>query len=557
MPREHSGDESLPQDDGELSRLQRRVAELEEAQRKSEAARRRLERERAELGFENSVLRRELGLAPWADKRGGARLLTSLCAVLSEWRPCFRQGRVHARAEAMALGLTVNRHRNTVTGVLCALGREQLDWSAAYRLFSHRGYEPSGLFAPVLKRALWHDKRSAPFVAFAIDDSSVKKTGRKNSSVRVARDPLSPAWHTNLELRQRFVLVSALSRPEGVSGPCWGLPVGYVDAPSARRPGKRASAEEVARYEAERKACGLGRRAGELCERVLEQAEGVGGVSGKRVLWCVDGSLTNRGFLDHLPAGTGFIGRTRRDAALYAPANVEAPGSVDRASRRVYGERLPTPEAVLGDESIPWQTAEVYAARGVRRARYKEVGVVLWQRGTKRLPLRLLVVKAPGYRRTQSSRLEYRQPAYLLASDLSSPPAKLLQAYMDRWEIEPGFRDLKTEFGLGQAQVWSAASVGRVPSFVAATYGALKAACLDAFGAGRSEAYGVRPKWRNDVSLRPSLPDARELVRREAGLSGLNGWTSPAGASRGEASSCRRLAPGAAGGMAWSGPPPL
>jgi len=534
MRQKRSGDGSSPEVLGELERLRRRVAELEQAQKESEASRRRLERERAELErdkvelvVENAVLRRELGLAPGGDAGAGAPLLTSLSRVLSEWRSCFGQARVHARAFCMALGVLVNAHRNTLTGVLCALGREQSDWSAAYRLFSRRDYDPAALFAPVLRRGLRHDRRSAGFVAFGVDDSSAKKTGTKNESVRVARDPLSPAWHTNLELRQRFVVVSALSRPQGVGGQCWGIPVGFEDAPAARRPRKGASKEELARYEEERRAKRLGCYAAQLCETVSEQVERVGGIGGKGVLWCVDGSLTNSGFLAGLPAGTDFIGRTRKDAALHAPANVAAPGSVDRASRRVYGDRLPTPEAMREDKSIPWQTAEVYAARGLRMARYKEVGVVLWPKGTKRLPLRLLVIKAPGYRRTPLGRLEYRQPAYLLTSDQRSPAGQLVQAYMDRWEVEPGFRDLKTDLGLGQAQVWSEKSVARVPSFVTATYGALKVACLDAFGPTRDEAYGLRPKWRNDVSLRPSLRDARARVRREMALGGLAEWTSP------------------------------
>jgi hypothetical protein len=512
----------------EVERLRRRVAELEEA-------RRRLERENAELVFENTVLRRHYRLSPRAEGSLGASLLVCLLSVLSEWATSFRQARVFGHAVDLALGLVVNGDRNTLTGVLRALCLEHRDWSAMYRVFSRARFEAWRLFEPVIGRGFSHDHRSGRVVALAVDDTSVRKTGKRNRSASLLRDPLSPPYHPNLELRQRLVVVSALVRPEGERGPCWGVPVGCLDAPPAGRAPRGASAAVQAQHAEAQKRQRLGRQAAELCETVVGLVRDAVGKGDRLILWCVDGSLTNRTFLDHLPAGTDFIGRTRRDAALHAPANVSEPGAKDRRTKRVYGERLATPEAVLCDATVPWQTAEVYVARAVRTATFKEVGPVLWRSGSKRRPLRLLVIKAAGYRRKGSRKLEYRQPAYLLTSDLSRPAAELLQAYFDRWEIEPGFRDLKTEFGLGQAQVWSPGSVSRVPSFVAATYGALKVACLDAFGPHRVSAYGCRAKWRNDERLRPSLRDARDRVRLEAGLCGVGqrwvGEMGPAGES--------------------------
>ena len=66
----------------------------------------------------------------------------------------------------------------------------------------------------------------------------------------------------------------------------------------------------------------------------------------------------------------------------------------------------------------------------------KELGDVYWQRGAARRPLRLLVLAPIPYRKRKSGRLYYRDPAYLLTTDLRSSVTQLLQIYFDRWQIE-------------------------------------------------------------------------------------------------------------------------
>ncbi|EQD69975.1 hypothetical protein B1A_06544 [mine drainage metagenome] len=64
----------------------------------------------------------------------------------------------------------------------------------------------------------------------------------------------------------------------------------------------------------------------------------------------------------------------------------------------------------------------------------------------------------------------YRDPAFLLTTDLVSPDKVLLQAYFDRWEIEVNHRDEKDLLGVDQAQVWSEEATWRVPQFQVAVY---------------------------------------------------------------------------------------
>lgn len=103
---------------------------------------------------------------------------------------------------------------------------------------------------------------------------------------------------------------------------------------------------------------------------------------------------------------------------------------------------------------------------------------MLWQSGAKTRPLRLFVIAPTPYRKRKSAKLYYRQPAFLLCTDLISSPRQLLQIYFDRWQIEVNHREEKDTLGIGQAQLWNPASVPRQPVLAVAAYSALMLAAL-------------------------------------------------------------------------------
>ena len=108
----------------------------------------------------------------------------------------------------------------------------------------------------------------------------------------------------------------------------------------------------------------------------------------------------------------------------------------------------------------------------------------------------------------------YRQPAYLLTTDLNSKARELLQIYFDRWQIEVNHREEKDTLGVGQAQLWNQRAVPKQPVLAVAAYSALLPASLLAYGPGRGKAYAPLPKWRKRAK-RPSCLDLVELLRTE------------------------------------------
>jgi hypothetical protein len=466
----------------------------------------RLERRIAEQELEIRVLRGEiarycLGVMPRKPK-----LMSALEGIVGEWRVSFGQERVFERAREVALGFLLNLGRNTVTGSITAMGRAQEDWSATYRLFSEARVDPVALFRPLLRGSV--ERSTMPFVVLALDDSQLKKTGRKIPGCRWLRAPLSPPFHANLQWAQRFVQASVVVPNGEAIGPARGVPVAFRLAPSAKKPGKRGTEEEWAAYRVARREQSLGRQAAALVEAERAEVDSLPGGAERRLLVCVDGSMANRSFLRALPERTDFLGRVRGDSALYAPYS-----GPDR--RRKYGEKLSTPEEVRCDDSA-WLTVEAYGAGKVHQFRVKERSPVLWRTPTGPRPLRLIVIAPLGYRLHVGGDTLYRHPAYLLTSELTTPLNLLLQSYVHRWEIEVNFRDEKTGLGVGEAQVWHEESVERAPALLVAAYGALLLAAREAYGSDRTEDYLPPPAWRRVPSRRPSLADMRSRLRSDA-----------------------------------------
>lgn len=494
----------------------------------------RLRRRNAELDLENRVLRGEIarycpGVMPHKPK-----LMSRLEDIVGEWRASFGQERVFERARAVALGFLLNCGRNTVTGSITAMGREQEDWSATYRLFSEGRVDPAALFRPLLRRCVARSR--TPFLVLALDDSQLPKTGTKIPACRLLRDPLSPRYRHNLRWAQRFVQASAVVPHGEAVGPARAIPVAFRLAPSVKKPDKHATDDERKAYRRAAREQSLSRQAAALVCAERAELDALPDGADRPMLVCVDGSMGNRPFLRGLPERTEFIARVRGDAALYAPHEGRGP--------RKYGERLATPKE-QGKAPSGWTTVCAHGAGRLHHFAVKEIAPVLWRTPTGARPLRLIVIGALRYRATPNSRLQYRNPAYLLTSDLTSPLDLLVQAYVHRWEIEVNFRDEKTGLGLGQAQVWHEESVERAPAFLVAAYGTLLLAALEAYGPGRTAEYLPQPAWRRERPRRASLGDLRSQLRVEAWQSWLpttSHATSPTHEARAPAELLPRLA---------------
>jgi hypothetical protein len=430
-------------------------------------------------------------------------LLRYWLEVTAGWQPAFRQQRCLRRAIGQALGTLVAFGRRTLSRALWAEGRQHQDWSADYKLHARSAWTPQLLFQPILKKVL--PLCGGRYLAVAVDDTRLHKTGRRIQTAFYQRDPLSPKFRFNLMYGLRFLQMSLLvplHRLEKASAR--GLPVRFEEVPAVKKPRRKASPEDWANWRRQTKLYNLSTHTLESLRQLRASLDEAGAVA-KGLLVVGDNSFCNRTLLRPLLDRTEILVRSRRDVKLCRRAVGGA---------RFYDKVKFTPEQLRQDESIPWRKARIFHGGQWRKVRYKDVRQLYWQSGAGRRMLRVLVVAPIPYQAPGRKRKYYRDPAFLLTTDQHASARELLQPYFDRWQIEVNHREEKDTLGVGQAQLRSARSVPRQPAFAVAAYSALLLAGLLAFGPGRGQAYHALPKWRRNAN-RPSCLDLVTLLRKE------------------------------------------
>lgn len=472
-------------------------------------------------------------------------LLEKFHELLQPWRSAFAQQRTWQRAQRLAYGLLLCLRTHLTSNAICATGRQFLDWSADYRLFSRSRWNPHALFDPIFDHlAALLPSEQAPVVA-ALDDTLCKKTGRHVPGATYARDPLSPPFHVNLCRGLRFVQASVMVRATQCLGPARALPVRFEPAPPAIKPKPPAGSKhsrnnqrnqkmnakrkrkkamesttrrkaaaltpEEQEYRIQKKLRALTQVGVRVLQSIRQALDARPATRQRQFIASGDGSYTNRSVLRNLPERTTFIGRIRKDAKMFQPL---PPASATRSGGRPrrYGAPSPTPDQVLHDDSIPVVKVRCFAAGEVRQIPVKVVRTVYWRKAGPDMPLLLVVIKPLGYRLRKGSKVLYRQPAFLICTDPQLDLQVLLQAYIDRWQIECNHRDEKSLIGAAQGQVWNPLAVTRLPQFQVAIYSLLLLASILAYGFQRTDVYLPLPLWRRK-SARPSVLDLLNLLR--------------------------------------------
>src|SRR5215831_9252853 len=101
-----------------------------------------------------------------------ASLLSAFLDILRCWTPVFAQSRSADRAVLQALGALLALGRRTLSRSLCALGQQDLDWSADYKLHSRATWNAQDLFQPILQRVAGLCESS--HLVVAMDDTRIR-----------------------------------------------------------------------------------------------------------------------------------------------------------------------------------------------------------------------------------------------------------------------------------------------------------------------------------------------------------------------------------------------
>jgi hypothetical protein len=383
-------------------------------------------------------------------------------------------------------GLLACMGRSTVTGMISATGQQFKDWSAAYRLFQGDRMNTEKLFSVIRKNVADAISANEQEIYAHMDDTLLRKSGKKIEGAKWMRDPLGPPFQTNLVWGQRFIQLSLSLCPKMDKVQATTVSVDFYHCPSVRKLKKDSTEQEHEHYKETQRKTKLSVIG---AQRISALRKGLDkdGHQDKSLVVSVDGSYTNESVLKKLDDKVVLIGRIRKDCRLHK--SPEIPENSAKGRKLVYGELLPTPEQIRQSEEYEWQEVKAWAAGKVHTFNLKTVEPVRWRKSGK-MNLRLVIIRPVGYRLTKKSRMLYREPAYLICTSLELSLEKLLQAYLWRWGIEVNFRDQKTLLGCGQAQVRKEIPCSKVPQFITAVYSILL------FSASKAKLSELpRPKW--------------------------------------------------------------
>ncbi len=413
---------------------------------------------------------------------------SSLDELLFLFRPCFTAP-TYKTFRALCVGFLVRIGPHTITGCLIA-SRMSWHWhhSRAHRFFSRARWSPDELGLRLCELIVERLMPDDATIEVAVDDTLLKRSGRKVFARHLHHDASNPAPGTNLAHGNCWVVAGIVVRLAFMDRPIC-LPVLFrlwrprrpdyakTNQPDPRRPGKVCLARELAELIAER-------------------------FPQRRIALCGDCAYAAKGMRD-LAATVTLTSRLRSNAALYEP-KPKPTGKV--GCPRKKGDRLPSLALIADDPERVGQWSEFEVVRYGRREQVSVLVVrCLWYSVLRAKPVDLVLV------REQGTNTGY--DLALITTDHAGA-ARVIERYASRWSIEVAFEDSKGLAGVGEAQNRVRLSVERTAPFGCIC---LSLAIVWYALAGHSPAdvaeHRARARWYT-TKRNPSVADMLAKLRR-------------------------------------------
>jgi hypothetical protein len=363
------------------------------------------------------------------------RLPARFAAVILCFAPLFRE-RSWRHAEVLLIGAILAPGRRTVTNVLRIAGlcRERR-FTNYHRVLNRAAWSGRAAGCVLLGLLLDAFAPKGP-VILGVDDTIERRRGKRIRAKGIYRDPVRSSKGHFVKASGLRWLGLMLLVPIPWAGRVWALPFLTAPAPSERH----------------------GREHGRRHKRLTDWARQLV-LQARR--WLPDRALVlvaDSGFaaLDLLAAlarrGVTCVTRLRLDAALYEPAPPRLPGALGRP--RTKGARLPTLAEVLADNGTPWRRVAVPGWYG-EGDRVVELcsGTAVWRHaGLPVVPIRWVLLRDPHRR---------FDPQALLCTDLTQDPLRVVRWFVQRWQLEVTFREVRDHLGVETQRQWSDRAVAR------------------------------------------------------------------------------------------------
>ena len=352
----------------------------------------------------------------------------------------------------------------------------------------------------VLNRAAWDARAAARLllglliaifapsgpVVLGIDDTIERRRGKRISAKGIYRDPVrSSKGHFVKASGLRWLSLMLLA-PIPWAGRTWALPFLTALAPSERHCRER------------------GRRHKKLTDWARQTAlQARRWLPGREMVLLGDSSFAALDLLAALARhGMVCVTRLRLDAALYAPAPPRRPGTVGRP--RTKGARLPNLSDVLVDGATCWQRLAVPEWYGGRE-RVVEIcsATAVWRHaGLPVVPIRWVLLRDPQHR---------FDPQALLCTDPARDPPQIVRWFVQRWQVEVTFREVRDHLGVETQRQWSDRAIARATPCLLALFSVV--ALLASHLGPRARSAVCTAVWYR--KRYPTFADTLAAVRRQ------------------------------------------
>jgi hypothetical protein len=363
-----------------------------------------------------------------------ARLPFTVTVVIGAFAPLFSK-RVFVLAKLLRVGAILAPGKRTVTAGLRVMGKR----ADAHFQNDHR----------VLNRAQWSSLEAGRIllsllldafvpegpVVRGIDETIERRRGERLSAKGIDRDPVRSS-HTHFVKASglRWVSLMLLARIPWVDR-VWALPFLTVLAPSERY------------YQ------GRGRRPPSLLDRARQAVQLVRRwVPARELVVVGDSTYAALEWLDAVCKSACVITRLRLDAALYAPAPPRKPKQNGRPRQK--GMRLPTLAPLVTDPATCWKPVTVapWSGQKERRVPITSATAIWYHSGLPPVPIRWVLLRDPAGKFA---------PQALLSTRLDVSPVQILAWFIQRWQRETTFEEVRAHLGLETPRQWNDRSVSR------------------------------------------------------------------------------------------------
>ncbi|SDB74964.1 IS701 family transposase [Belnapia rosea] len=405
-------------------------------------------------------------------------------AVILCFAPLLFQ-RSWRHAEVLLVGAILAPGRRTVTSILRIAGLSQERRFVNYHRVLNRAAWSGRAAAKVLLGLLLDAFVPADPVLLGLDDTIERRRGKRISAKGIYRDPVRSSHGHFVKASGLRWLSLMLLVPISWAGRVWALPFLTALAPS-----ERYCRERGVRH---KKLTDWGR------QLVLQARRWM---PGRRLILVTDSGFSAIEFLAALlRQEVTCVTRLRLDAALYRPAPPRHPGTIGRP--RTKGRRLPTLAAVLINETTRWQRLTVpgWYGEGDRVVEICSDTAVWCHAGLPVVPIRWVLLRDPCRR---------FNPQALLCTDTAQEPLQIVRWFVQRWQLEVTFREVRDHLGVETQRQWSDKAIARTTPCLLGLFSivTLLASCLNS----RAQLRVSASAWYH--KQRPTFADSLAAVRR-------------------------------------------